>query len=177
MTSGNYLLSLSGLRSSLSPLNFAGWGSLILGFLEGPASCRDIVFCGDGGGGGGGGVSHSAVLPLGRSGVHGKAPGGVCCLCCWLEGILIPKTCSTILWRLESCGLGTGRWAACPAAACAAAASSAACCSWRRAACCKSCSVLRSSSESVSRSPGWRRVPELYGVEPAGPGARSESVV
>ena len=132
------------------------------------------MFCGGGGGGGGGGVSRSAVLPLGRSGVPGKAPGGVCSLCCWLEGVLIPKTCSTILWRLESCGLGAGRWAACAAAACAAAASSAACCSWRRAACCRSCSVLRSSSESVSRSPGWRRVPELYGVEPAGPGAGEE---
>ena len=34
--------------------------------------------------------------------------------------------------------------------------------------------MLRSSSESVSRSPGWSRVPELYGVDPAGPGAGEE---
>ena len=70
------------------------------------------MFCGGGGGGGGGGVSHSTVLPLGRSGVPGKAPGGVCSRCCWLEGGLIPKTCSTMLWRLESCGRVAGRCAA-----------------------------------------------------------------
>ena len=140
-------------------------------FLDGPASCRDIVFCGRGGGGGGGGVSHSAVLPLSRSGVPEKASGGVCSLCCWLEGILNPKTYSAILWRLESCGFGAGHWAAYAAAACAAAASSAACCFWQSPACCRSYSLLRSSSESVLRSPGWRTVPKLYGVDPACPGA------
>ena len=74
-------------------MNFAGWGSLIFGLLDGPASpWSDIVFCGGGGGGGAGGVSRSTVLPLGRSGVPGKAPGGVCSLCCWLAGVVIPKT-------------------------------------------------------------------------------------
>ena len=34
-----------------------------------------------------------------------------------------------------------------------------------------SCSVVWSSSESVSKSPGWRRVPERCGMEPAGPRA------
>ena len=37
-----------------------------------------------------------------------------------------------------------------------------------------SCSVVRLSSESVSRSPNWRRVLEWYGVDPAGPGAGDE---
>ena len=37
-----------------------------------------------------------------------------------------------------------------------------------------SCSVVRSSSESVSKSPGWRRVPEWCGVDSAGPGAGDE---
>ena len=88
------------------------------------------MFCGGGGGRGGEGVSRSDILPLSRSGVPGKEPGGVCSLCCWLEGLLILKTCSTILWRFESCGLGAVRWAACAAAAYTAAVSSAACCSW-----------------------------------------------
>ena len=33
---------------------------------------------------------------------------------------------------------------------------------------------MRLSSESVSKSPGWRRVPEWCGVDPAGPGAGDE---
>ena len=33
---------------------------------------------------------------------------------------------------------------------------------------------MRSSSGSVSKSPGWRRVPEWYGVDPAGLGAGDE---
>ena len=37
-----------------------------------------------------------------------------------------------------------------------------------------SCSVVRSSSESVSKSPSWRRVPEWGGLDPAGPGAGDE---
>ena len=86
------------------------------------------MFCGGRSGGGGGEISRSTVLPLGHSGVPGKAPGGVCSLCCRLEGVLIPKTCSTMLWRLESCGRVAGR---CPtreaAAAGVAAAGSAAC--------------------------------------------------
>ena len=149
--------------------------------MDSPASpCTDMMFCGGGrGGGGGGGVSRSAVLPLGRSRVPGKATGGVYSLCCWLEGGLIPKTCSTILGRLESCGLVAGRCAAAKAAwdaaaVAVAAAKSATCCSWRRAACCMSCSVVRSSSESVSKSPGWRRVHERCGVDPGGAGAGNE---
>ena len=35
-------------------------------------------------------------------------------------------------------------------------------------------SVVRSSSGSVSKSNGWRRVPEWCGVDPAGPGAGDE---
>ena len=37
-----------------------------------------------------------------------------------------------------------------------------------------SCSVVRSSSESVSESCRWRRVPEWCGVDPAAPGAGDE---
>ena len=33
---------------------------------------------------------------------------------------------------------------------------------------------MQSSSESVSKSPGWRRVPEWYEVDPAGPGRGDE---
>ena len=89
------------------------------------------MFCGGGGGGGGGGVSRSTVLSLGRSGVPRKPPGGVCSRCCWLEGVLIPKACSTMLRHLESCGRVAGRCAAWDAAAAAAVAAvrSGACCS------------------------------------------------
>ena len=63
LSSRNHRFSLCGLRLSPSPLNFAGWGSLIFGLLHGPASpWSDIVFCGGGGGAGGGGVSLSTAL-------------------------------------------------------------------------------------------------------------------
>ena len=132
------------------------------------------MFCGGGGDGEGIGVSRFAILPLDHSGLPEKAPDGLCSLYCWLEGVLIPKTCSTILCHLKSCGLVAGRWSACAPAPYAAAACSAACCSWQKAACYSSCSVLRSSSESASWSPDWRRVPKLYGVDPAGPRAGEE---
>ena len=117
------------------PTELCWLGSLIFGLLDSPAfPCTDMVFCWGGGGGGRGGVSHSTVLLLGRSVLPGKVSDGICSLCCWLVGGLIPKSCSPMLWNLERCGLVDGRCAAAKgasnaAAAAVATAKSAACCS------------------------------------------------
>ena len=84
-----------------------------MGFLDSSASCRHIVFYYDGGSGGGGGVSLSAVFPLGCSSVPEKVPSGICSLSCWLVSVLYLNTCSTLLWRLESCGLSAQLYATC----------------------------------------------------------------
>ena len=60
---------------------------------------------------------------------------------------------------------------------CSVAASTSARCSFPKATCCRSCSVLHSSSESVSKFPGWRVVPELYSLASAGSRAGPEILV
>jgi len=87
----SHRLSLSGLRSSPSPLKKDGLGGLGGGNLAGPGSAM-VRVGGSGSGGGGSGCSGGSLALLdleGLSGVSGmNVPGSDCSLCS-LEGALV----------------------------------------------------------------------------------------
>ena len=158
----SHRLSLSGLRSSPSPLKQGGLGGFGGGNLAGPGSAMVLVG-GSGAGGGGSGRSGGSLALLdleGLSGVSGMNVLGSDCSLCFLEGALVgvwlPKTPRILgACHLLVVGRSGGRSVSevCCAAALATALSSS-----RPASLLMSSSAVRlwSSSESVSRSPGRR---------------------
>jgi len=82
-------LSLSGFRSSPSPLSIGGLGTLGGSNLAGPGSAI-VPVSGSGSGGGGSGRSGCSLALLDLEGLSGMSgmnvPGSDCSLCC-LEGI------------------------------------------------------------------------------------------
>jgi len=84
-------LSLSGFRSSPSPLNIGGLGSLGGGNLAGPGSAK-LPVSGSGSGGSGCGRSGCSLALLdleGLSGVSGMNVPGSCCSLCSRQGALV----------------------------------------------------------------------------------------
>jgi len=84
-------LSLSGFRSSPSPLNIGSVGSLGGGNLAGPGSAI-VPVGGSGAGGGGSGHSGCSLVLLdleGLSGLSGMNVPGSCCSLCSREGALV----------------------------------------------------------------------------------------
>ena len=170
----SHLWSLFGLRSSPSPENigsFAGFGGV---GLAGPGSAMVCVGCGGGGSGSSGGeVSFLGLLVL--SGLSIGVPGIDCSLECLCDGTQVsgqlPNSPAMLGARHVLAAKGRAGVRSVSETSCAAALAAAACSSTLRFSLCIICSVLSSSSESVSRSPGRSAVCLGASARPgAGPG-------